>query len=44
VHSLEERRFENVLNYLWDRLHYPASNIMYFKSNFENTEYIINRL
>lgn len=44
THSLGERRFNNVLDYLWNRLHYPASNIMCFKSNFENTEYIINRL
>lgn len=41
---LNEGNFENVLNYLWDRLHYPASNIMHFKSAFEDVEYVIHKL
>ena len=43
-HSLREGRFENVVDYLWNRLHNPASDIMHFKSNFEDIEYIINKL
>lgn len=42
--SINEGRFENVVNYLWDRLHYPASNIMHFRSALEDVEYVINKL
>lgn len=41
--SLNKGCFENVFEFMWKRLHCPATTSFHFKSNFENVTYIINK-
>lgn len=41
--SLNKGCFENVLDFLWKRLHCSATTSFHFKSNFEDVTYIINK-
>ena len=42
--SLNKGCFENVFDFLWARLYCSAVRSFHFKSNFEDVEYIINKL